>query len=138
MPAIDKIKDENVVVMNHRASGVYFNSPTFALIPGENNVPKSVVDKNRDQKNGVVDGWFTMEPPILEIKSGKKKAQPLGNNLSGVAQPRALLLVETTENVGVLAQWRKAEKRPTVKQAITARLQMLSDEAEGIKLESEG
>ena len=120
--------DPNVVVLNKRASRVEFSTPDFSLVPGENDVPKSVLDENMRNPNGVVRSWFDEDSGFLEIKKGAKRARALADDLSSVTEKRALEIVKGSENADLLRRWGRKEKRSPVKKAIIDRINALEIE----------
>ncbi len=122
--------NQNVVVQNDRASIVEFSTPSHKLVPGENDVPKNVIDENLKNKNGVVRSWFDKETGFLRIKRGVKKARHMQYDLSKVSDLRAKEIIENTDSREILVRWSKTESRPELKKAISDRLQKLSEPEE--------
>lgn len=113
----------NVVVVNARPSAVVLISTT--LVPGENDVPRQELEESIANPNGVVKGYFDDRTGFLSVKKGAKKARPLAQNLGKVSVERARDIIERTDDLSVLRQWSKGEKRPQVNQALTKRLREL-------------
>lgn len=121
-------KDENVVVKNSQPRALHLSSPDFTLIPGENNVPKSVLQENINNPNGVVKSWFNLN--YLGIVKGVKTARPLAEDLGAVNATRAIEIVSKAENTQLLKTWSTKESRSTVLRAITKRLAELAPKKE--------
>jgi|GEM_PF-4001625 len=119
--------EDNLVVVNMRASAVLLSKPQFKLVPGENNVPASVLKSNRENPNGVVESWFDPDYGFLSVKKGAKKARPLSENLAHLDIARAKDLVERCPNMDALRRWARTEKRSEINRALSKRMAELQN-----------
>jgi hypothetical protein len=119
---------ETIVVYNSQPRLFEFGKPPFRILPGENDVPKDVLQANLDAPNGVVKTWFKLG--YLQVRKEVKKARPLAADLSQISATKARELVKTASNPSVLKTWAQKESRSTVLAAITKRLGELETAAE--------